>query len=506
MFLFSLLAVTANAQIESFITDVRKTNIHNFNGYCVKNIQEYEVRFGEAVPVGEMKTEVTGVWYDSHGFRVKELSNDGHFYEIENSYDNNGKIKTQDIYLNKKLYEKKTFSYGKGTISIITYDANGKQANIEVWSNASHTIQKGTMSAAGGSVTKTIEGLNAKGYPISITFASNTNVLGHQVEKSGAKTSITYNEHNDRITQTLSINGSASKQMGMIGILTGKTMPTNIEYKGYEYDTNGNWISRYAYHDGVCAQKEERRFMTEQEFLSYERTAIAKEGKIKEETYGHMNLKIDKPNLAAEFNKLSLLNFKQKDIDIKSKVWVMEDGSLKIDEKDIQNLAAMDKTLLEDIVEAIRKSTKPIPAYKLSKNSIDKITIPESFNLNITGNIFGEKAPTGSIMKLAKNANNIWEIENKTDLKNKGYSESLLEKLISTYQLSDNKKGKLKLSIDRTPIELRIEITPNSYYSDREGSDASFNDLRISSYTLSKSNGLSNILGTVAGALDALSK
>ena len=65
------MVINTRAQVGNFIKDTQITNIHNFNGYCVTNTQEYEVRFGKAEPVGIPKTEVTGVWYNSYGFRDK---------------------------------------------------------------------------------------------------------------------------------------------------------------------------------------------------------------------------------------------------------------------------------------------------------------------------------------------------------------------------------------------------------------------------------------------------
>ena len=499
------MVINARAQVENFIKDTQITNIHNFNGYCVTTTQEYEVRFGKAEPVGAPKTEVTGVWYNSYGFRDKELSKDGKIYEMKHFYDNKGRIVSQDIYLNQKLYERRVFSHQKdGKITIITYNSKGQEEKVDVWGATTHTIKKGEMSAAGGKVSKTIETLNSKGFPISSTFTSNSNLLGQQLGSTSASRSIFYNDHNDILKETVNMDANTAKMMAIGAVFAGKKFPKVIEYRDYKYNKDGNWISRYVYYDGVCVEKQDRQFLTDQEYKAYEHTIFAKMIKSEDKVNGHMVLNIDETKLKSELNKISVIACKQKDIHIESKVWVMGNGNLSIDKNDTLKLSEIDRTILKSIVNAISKYTKISPAYELSQNGIDKINVLESFDLKIYGDISDEKSSTGYTIKLIKTPENTWKIENKTELQNKGFTELEIEKLISSYNISENKKNKVKLSIDRTPLEFSVEIHWASNNGKKES--AYFRELRMASYTLSKYNGFTNVLNTISSALDTLSQ
>ena len=107
-------------------------------------------------------------------------------------------------------------------------------------------------------------------------------------------------------------------------------------------------------------------------------------------------------------------------------------------------------------------------------------------------------------IKLIKTPENTWKIENKTELQNKGFTELEIEKLISSYNISENKKNKVKLSIDRTPLEFSVEMHWASNNGKKES--AYFRELRMASYTLSKYNGFTNVLNTISSALDTLSQ
>ena len=500
-----LLVINASAQVGTFIKDIQTTNIHNFNGYCVTTTQEYEVRFGKTEPAGSPKTEVTGVWYNSYGFRDKELSKEGKIYEMEHSYDNKGRIISQDIYLNQKLYERRIFSYQKdGKIAIVTYDNKGQEEKVDIWSATTHTIKKGEMSVAGGKVSKTIETLNSKGFPISSTFASNSNLLGRQLASVSGSRTISYNEHNDILKENINMDNNATKLMAITSVFAGKKFPKVIEYRDYKYNKAGNWISRFVYYDGVCVEKQDRQFLTDQEYKVYERTIISQTIKSEDKVSGHMILDIDESKLESGLNTISVIDCKQKDIHIESKVWVMRDGDLSLDKNDTLKLSEIDKTILKSIMNAISKYTKISPAYELSQNGIDKINVLESFDLKIYGDISGEKSSTGYIIKLIKTPENTWKIENKAELQNKGFTELQIEKLISSYKIPENKKNKVKLSIDRTPLEFRVEIHWTSNMGKKES--AYFHDLHIGSYTLSKYNAFGNVLNTISSALDTLSE
>ena len=261
---------------------------------------------------------------------------------------------------------------------------------------------------------------------------------------------------------------------------------------------------RYVYYDGVCVEKQDRQFLTDQEYKAYEHTIFAKMIKSEDKVNGHMVLNIDEPELKSELNKISVIACKQKDIHIESKVWVMGNGNLSIDKNDTLKLSEFDRTILKSIVNAISKYTKISPAYELSRNGIDKINVLESFDLKIYGDISEEKSSTGYTIKLIKTPENTWKIENKTELQNKGFTELEIEKLISSYNISENKKNKVKLSIDRTPLEFSVEMHWASNNGKKES--AYFRELRMASYTLSKYNGFTNVLNTISSALDTLSQ
>ena len=87
------------------------------------------------------------------------------------------------------------------------------------------------MSAAGGKVSKTIETLNSKGFPISSTFTSNSNLLGQQLGSTSASRSIFYNDHNDILKETVNMDANTAKMMAIGAVFAGKKFPEVIEYR-----------------------------------------------------------------------------------------------------------------------------------------------------------------------------------------------------------------------------------------------------------------------------------
>ena len=62
----------------------------------------------------------------------------------------------------------------------------------------------------------------------------------------------------------------------------------------------------------VCVEKQDRQFLTDQEYKAYEHTIFAKMIKSEDKVNGHMVLNIDETKLKSELNKISVIACKQK--------------------------------------------------------------------------------------------------------------------------------------------------------------------------------------------------
>ena len=71
------------------------------------------------------------------------------------------------------------------------------------------------------------------------------------------------------------------------------------------------YLDMFSY-DGVCVEKQDRQFLTDQEYKAYEHTIFAKMIKSEDKVNGHMVLNIDEPELKSELNKISVIACKQK--------------------------------------------------------------------------------------------------------------------------------------------------------------------------------------------------
>ena len=83
-----------------------------------------------------------------------------------------------------------------------------------------------------------------------------------------------YNDHNDILKETVNLDANTAKMMAIGAVFAGKKFPKVIEYRDYKYNKDGNWISRYVYYDGVCVEKQDRQFLTDQEYKAYEHTIL----------------------------------------------------------------------------------------------------------------------------------------------------------------------------------------------------------------------------------------
>lgn len=291
-FLVSLLVTNANAQVENFIKDNHLGNIKDFNGYCITTTQGYVTKFGERVPKEEVEREMRGVWYDDYGFKIKELlSAGGATYEIINTYDDNRNITKQDIFYrltedgrivgDKKLSRRKVFSYDGDVITIKTYNGDGEQRSIEKWTRTTREVQMGSQAWVGGA-TQIDAALNPQGFPENIVSTGYIYLAGTEVQKTVCRVELLYNEHNDVVSQTYSYEisnreakHSLEEEMNYLesffGININVFTPEKVEYRDYVYDSRGNWITRYMYSNGKCIKKEERQFVTEEEYLAAEK-------------------------------------------------------------------------------------------------------------------------------------------------------------------------------------------------------------------------------------------
>ncbi len=226
-----------------------------------------------------------------------------------------------------------------------------------------------------------------------------------------------------------------------------------------------------------------------------------------DETYQHAMLKVNKLILAENLKKTDVSRTSLESTELRTKVWLMEDGSLSVDKERFSLMSGKGQNLLVLILRAVQQSSQPKTASLASQQTYPSIrySVPEAFDVSVNLSE-GQDQSTGCVMKMVKGTGNAWTIENKKELNGKGFTDEVLEELVRTSpDLQHTNKKKMKLDINNKPLIVSFSINWPSNRKAEEADDFFADNLQIPTYSLSKYNGLLNALNAVSTALDFLS-
>lgn len=226
-----------------------------------------------------------------------------------------------------------------------------------------------------------------------------------------------------------------------------------------------------------------------------------------DESYNHAMLNVNKQALEESLKKTSVANIPFEKTELRSKVWLMEDGTFSVDRERFTSLSSKNQNLLALFLQALQQGSKPKPANLASQRTYPsrRYTVPEAFDFvaNISE---GKEQSTGCVMKMVRGADNAWTIDNREDLHGRGFTDGILDRLVKTSsELQHSNKKKMKLDIINKPLVFSLSINWPSNRKVEEADDFFADGLQIPSYSLSKHDGLMNALNAVGTILDTLS-